>query len=142
MPLLVDVDTGWAPRRSTRAPTRSLIKAARRPCISRTRWAPSAAATVPTRRSSRRTRWSTASRAVDARTDPDFVVMARTDAAAVEGLDRAIERAVACVEAGADAIFPEAMTDLDDVPPVRRCRREGAGAGQPHRIRPDAAVHA
>lgn len=50
--------------------------------------------------------------AVDARTDPDFVVMARTDALAVEGLDRAIERAVACVEAGADAIFPEAMTDL------------------------------
>ena len=50
--------------------------------------------------------------AVDARTDPDFVVMARTDALAVEGLDRAIERAVACVEAGADAIFPEAMTEL------------------------------
>ena len=50
--------------------------------------------------------------AVDARTDPDFVIMARTDALAVEGLDRAIERAVACVEAGADAIFPEAMTEL------------------------------
>jgi methylisocitrate lyase len=50
--------------------------------------------------------------AVDARTDPDFVVMARTDALAVEGLERAIERAVACVAAGADAIFPEAMTDL------------------------------
>lgn len=51
--------------------------------------------------------------AVDARTDRDFVVMARTDALAVEGLDKAIERAVACVEAGADAIFPEAMTSLD-----------------------------
>ncbi len=50
--------------------------------------------------------------AVDARTDPDFVIMARTDALAVEGLSRAIERAVACVEAGADAIFPEAMTEL------------------------------
>ncbi len=50
--------------------------------------------------------------AVDARTDPDFLVMARTDALAVEGLERAIARAVACVEAGADAIFPEAMTDL------------------------------
>ena len=50
--------------------------------------------------------------AVDAKTDPDFVVMARTDALAVEGLERAIERAVACVQAGADAIFPEAMTDL------------------------------
>jgi methylisocitrate lyase len=50
--------------------------------------------------------------AVDARTDPDFVIMARTDALAVEGLQSAIERAVACVEAGADAIFPEAMTEL------------------------------
>ncbi len=50
--------------------------------------------------------------AVDARTDPDFFIMARTDALAVEGLDRAIERAVACVQAGADAIFPEAMTEL------------------------------
>jgi methylisocitrate lyase len=50
--------------------------------------------------------------AVDARTDPDFVVMARTDALAVEGLDAALERARACVEAGADMIFPEAITDL------------------------------
>jgi methylisocitrate lyase len=50
--------------------------------------------------------------AADAKTDPGFVVMARTDALAVEGLDRAIERARACVDAGADAIFPEAMTEL------------------------------
>src|SRR6185295_13689436 len=50
--------------------------------------------------------------AADARTDPDFVIMARTDALAVEGLQRAIERACACVEAGADMIFPEAVTDL------------------------------
>ena len=50
--------------------------------------------------------------AVDARTD-DFVIMARTDALAVEGMESAIERAVACVEAGADMIFPEAMLDLD-----------------------------
>jgi methylisocitrate lyase len=50
--------------------------------------------------------------AVDAKTDPDFVVMARTDALAVEGLDRAIERALACVDAGADAIFPEAIPEL------------------------------
>jgi methylisocitrate lyase len=50
--------------------------------------------------------------AVDARTDTAFVVMARTDALAVEGLERALERARACVEAGADAIFPEAMTEL------------------------------
>ena len=50
--------------------------------------------------------------AVDAKTDAEFVVMARTDALAVEGLDRAIERSLACVEAGADAIFPEAMTEI------------------------------
>ena len=50
--------------------------------------------------------------AVDARTDPDFVIMARTDALAVEGLDAAIARARACVEAGADMIFPEAITEL------------------------------
>src|SRR6478736_2586209 len=52
--------------------------------------------------------------AVDARTDAGFVLMARTDAAAVEGIDGAIERAVAYVEAGADMIFPEAMKTLDD----------------------------
>jgi methylisocitrate lyase len=50
--------------------------------------------------------------AVDARTDPDFVIMARTDALAVEGLDAAVDRARACVEAGADMIFPEAVTEL------------------------------
>ena len=50
--------------------------------------------------------------AVDARTDPDFFLMARTDALAVEGLQAAIDRACACVEAGADGIFPEAMTEL------------------------------
>jgi methylisocitrate lyase len=50
--------------------------------------------------------------AVDARTDADFVIMARTDALAVEGIDAAIARARACVDAGADMIFPEAITDL------------------------------
>jgi len=50
--------------------------------------------------------------AVDARTDASFVIMARTDALAVDGLQRAIERAIACVEAGADMVFPEAMTEL------------------------------
>jgi len=50
--------------------------------------------------------------AADARTDPGFVIMARTDALAVEGLNAAIDRAAACVDAGADMIFPEAMTEL------------------------------
>ncbi|WP_424195750.1 methylisocitrate lyase [Ampullimonas aquatilis] len=50
--------------------------------------------------------------AVDARTDDSFVIMARTDALAVEGMQAAIDRACACVEAGADMIFPEAMIEL------------------------------
>ena len=50
--------------------------------------------------------------AVDAKLDDDFVIMARTDALAVEGMQSAIDRASACVEAGADMIFPEAMTQL------------------------------
>jgi methylisocitrate lyase len=52
--------------------------------------------------------------AVDARIDPDFVIMARTDAYAVEGMNAVIERAAYCVELGADMIFPEAMTTLDE----------------------------
>ena len=51
--------------------------------------------------------------AVDARTDPDFVIMARTDALAIEGLQSAIDRSCAYIEAGADMIFPEAMTELN-----------------------------
>ena len=50
---------------------------------------------------------------VDARVDDNFVIMARTDALAVEGMESAIERAIACVEAGADMIFPEAMITLE-----------------------------
>ena len=57
--------------------------------------------------------------AVDARADRGFVIMARTDAAAVEGLDSAIDRAVAYVEAGADMVFPEAMTSLEDYRKVK-----------------------
>src|SRR2546425_9247966 len=67
--------------------------------------------------------------AVDAKTDPDFVVMARTDALAAEGLERAIERALACVEAGADAVFPEAMTELSM---YRKFVEAGKMAGVPN----------
>ena len=52
--------------------------------------------------------------AVDARTDDSFQIMARTDAIAIEGIDLAIERALAYIEAGADLVFPEAITDLND----------------------------
>ena len=51
--------------------------------------------------------------AVDARTDPQFAIIARTDALAVEGFQSALDRSRACVEAGADMIFPEALSDLE-----------------------------
>jgi len=51
--------------------------------------------------------------AVDAKTDADFFIIARTDSLASEGFDAMVERAMACVEAGADGIFPEAVTDLE-----------------------------
>ena len=58
--------------------------------------------------------------AVDARGDDAFVIMARTDALAVEGMERAVERAVACVEAGADMVFPEAVRELAQYTEFRR----------------------
>ncbi|WP_442573988.1 methylisocitrate lyase [Microbacterium sp. F51-2R] len=58
--------------------------------------------------------------AVDARRDPDFLIMARTDIRAVEGMDAAIDRAKALADAGADAIFPEAMRSLEEFEAIRR----------------------
>ncbi|WP_292836127.1 methylisocitrate lyase [Microbacterium sp.] len=57
--------------------------------------------------------------AVDARRDPNFLVMARTDIRAVEGLESAVDRAKALVDAGADAIFPEAMRSLEEFAAIR-----------------------
>jgi methylisocitrate lyase len=114
LPLLVDVDTGFgASAFNVARTTRSLIKAG-------------AAAMhiedqVGAKRCGHRPNKELVSKeemadrikaAVDARQDPGFVVMARTDALANEGLDAAISRAVSYVEAGADMIFPEAITDL------------------------------
>ena len=114
LPLLVDVDTGFGPSAFNVARTvKSLIKFGA--------GAMHIEDQVGAKRCGHRPGKEIVSQAemvdrikaaVDARTDPDFVIMARTDALAVEGLDRAIERAVACVEAGADMIFPEAMTEL------------------------------
>ncbi len=116
LPLLVDCDTGFGPSAFNVARTvRSLIKAG-------------AAAThiedqVGAKRCGHRPGKAIVPEsemvdrikaAVDARTDQQFVIMARTDALAVEGIDSAIARAVACVEAGADMIFPEALTSLDE----------------------------
>lgn len=58
--------------------------------------------------------------AVDARIDESFVVMARTDALAVEGIESAIDRANACLEAGADMIFPEAITELSQYQALKK----------------------
>ena len=113
LPLLVDIDTGWGGAFNIARTVRALSKAG-------------AAAVhiedqVGAKRCGHRPGKALVSKgemvdriksAVDARTDPGFVIMARTDAIAVEGIDAAIERAVACVEAGADMIFPEAIYTL------------------------------
>jgi methylisocitrate lyase len=112
-PLLVDIDTGFGGAFNIARSVKSMIKAG-------------AAAVhiedqVSAKRCGHRPNKAVVSQAemvdrvmaaVDAKTDPDFVIMARTDALAVEGLQSAIDRACACVEAGADMIFPEAMTEL------------------------------
>jgi methylisocitrate lyase len=113
LPLLVDADTGWGGAFNIARTVRSFIKfgagglhiedqvQAKR-CGHRP-----GKEIVPQQEMVDRVK-----AAVDARTDEKFVIMARTDALAVEGIDKAIERAVACVEAGADMVFPEAMTQL------------------------------
>ncbi|WP_419688335.1 methylisocitrate lyase [Burkholderia theae] len=115
LPLLVDIDTGWGGAFNIARTVRSFIKAGvaavhmedqvgQKRCGHRP-----GKEVVPTDEMVDRIK-----AAVDARTDDQFVIMARTDAAAAEGIDSAIERAVAYVEAGADMIFPEAMKTLDD----------------------------
>ena len=114
LPVLVDIDTGWGGAfniaRTIRAMTKSGAAAVhiedqvqQKRCGHRPN-----KAIVPQDEMVDRIK-----AAVDARTDPDFVIMARTDALAVEGLQSAIDRAGACVEAGADMIFPEAITELE-----------------------------
>ncbi|MDE1981100.1 MAG: methylisocitrate lyase [Betaproteobacteria bacterium] len=113
LPLLVDADTGWGGAFNIARTVRSLAKAGAaglhledqvqsKRCGHRP-----GKAIVPLQDMVDRIK-----AAVDARTDPDFVIMARTDALAVEGLESALERAQACVEAGADMVFPEAVTEL------------------------------
>ncbi|ANF57036.1 methylisocitrate lyase [Halotalea alkalilenta] len=114
LPVLVDVDTGFGPSAFNVARTvRSLIRAGAGGLHIEDQ--------VGAKRCGHRPGKAIVSRAemvdrikaaVDARFDDGFVIMARTDALAVEGLEPAIERAQACVEAGADMIFPEAVTDL------------------------------
>ncbi|WP_425337677.1 methylisocitrate lyase [Pusillimonas caeni] len=115
LPLLVDIDTGFGPSAFNIARTiRSLEKAGAAACHIEDQ--------VGAKRCGHRPGKEIVSAdemadrvkaAVDARRDPDFFVIARTDAIAVEGVDAALERAQACVEAGADAIFAEASGDLN-----------------------------
>jgi len=114
LPVLVDIDTGWGSAFNIARSIRSMARMG-------------AAAVhiedqVQQKRCGHRPNKAIVSQAemvdrikaaVDAKTDPDFVIMARTDALAVEGLQSAIDRAGACVEAGADMIFPEAVTELE-----------------------------
>ena len=115
LPLLVDVDTGFGPSAFNVARTvKSLIKAGAGAMHIEDQVGAKRCGHRPNKEIvSQQEMADRIKAAVDARTEADFVVMARTDALAVEGLDAAIERARACVEAGADMIFPEAMTDLD-----------------------------
>ena len=114
LPLLVDVDTGFgASAFNVARTTRSLIKAGAAAMHIEDQVGAKRCGHRPNKEIvSRQEMVDRIKAAADARTDPDFVIMARTDALAVEGLDAAIERARACVEAGADMIFPEAITEL------------------------------
>ena len=114
-PLLVDVDTGFGSSFFNVArTTRSMIKAGAAAMHIEDQVGAKRCGHRPNKEIvSKQEMVDRVKAAVDARTDPDFVIMARTDALAVEGLDAAIDRAAACAEAGADMIFPEAMTELD-----------------------------
>ena len=113
LPLLVDIDTGWGGAFNIARTIRSMIKAGAGAVHMEDQ--------VSTKRCGHRPGKEVVATdemvdrikaAVDARTDPGFVIMARTDSLAIEGLQAAIDRACAYVEAGADMIFPEAMTEL------------------------------
>jgi len=112
-PLLVDIDTGWGGAFNIARSVKCVEKAGEAAVHIEDQ--------VSAKRCGHRPNKAVVSQAemvdrikaaVDAKTDSDFVIMARTDALAVEGLQSAIDRACACVEAGADMIFPEAMTEL------------------------------
>ena len=114
LPLLVDVDTGFgASTFNVARTTRSLIKAGAAAMHMEDQVGAKRCGHRPGKELvSTEEMADRIKSAVDARTDPGFVIMARTDALANEGLDSAVSRAIAYVKAGADMIFPEAITDL------------------------------
>jgi len=115
LPLLVDVDTGFGPSAFNIARTvKSLIKFGAAACHIEDQVGAKRCGHRPGKEIvSTEEMADRVKAAVDARTDDDFFVIARTDAIAVHGVDEALERAHACVAAGADAIFAEAAYDLD-----------------------------
>lgn len=114
LPLLVDIDTGWGNEWNIEHTIKQIIKAGAAAVHIEDQVAAKRCGHLPgkelvsTAEMVRRVKT-----AVSAKTDPDFYVIARTDAFAVEGMDAAIARAIAYREAGADAIFAEALHDLD-----------------------------
>jgi methylisocitrate lyase len=114
LPLLVDIDTGFGPSAFNIGRTiKSLIKAGAAACHIEDQVGAKRCGHRPGKEIvSTEEMADRVKAAADARTDAEFFVIARTDAIAVEGVERAIERAVACVEAGADGIFAEAAMDL------------------------------
>ncbi|MDO9004051.1 MAG: methylisocitrate lyase [Aquabacterium sp.] len=114
VPLLVDIDTGFGPSAFNMARTiKSLIKAGAAACHLEDQVGAKRCGHRPGKEIvSTEEMVDRVKAAVDAKTDPDFFIIARTDAIQVHGVDAAIERAIQCVEAGADAIFAEAAYDL------------------------------
>jgi methylisocitrate lyase len=114
LPLLVDVDTGWGGAFNIARTVKDMTKAGAAGMHIEDQVAQKRCGHRPNKEIvSREEMVDRIKASVDAKTDDAFVVMARTDALAVVGLDEVIERAVLCEEAGADAIFAEAMTDLE-----------------------------
>jgi len=115
VPLLVDIDTGFGPSAFNIARTvKSLIKAGAGACHIEDQAGAKRCGHRPGKEIvSKQEMVDRVKAAADAKTDPDFFLIARTDAIASEGLDAAIERSLAYVEAGADSIFAEAAYDLD-----------------------------
>ena len=115
LPLLVDIDTGWGGAFNIARTVRSFIKAGVAAVHLEDQVGQKRCGHRPGKEVvAKEEMVDRVKAAVDARTDDHFVIMARTDAADAEGIDAAIERAIAYVEAGADMIFPEAMQTLDD----------------------------
>jgi methylisocitrate lyase len=114
VPLMVDIDTGFGPSAFNIARTvKSLIKFGAAACHIEDQVGAKRCGHRPGKEIVSKSEMADRVKAAaDAKTDTDFFLIARTDAIAVEGLDSAIERAIACVEAGADGIFAEAAYDL------------------------------